>query len=278
MLPWAAGAVLSLLVLALTVVDERWLERVTDRSPAAPESAAVVVPPERAAPPAHAAPPAPDVATVAPEPELAPYSKSPPKIVPISPEGRGTARVEARPEPSATIPEAPAQPLAPALPDTSAPRVVPISLERPQASLSPAVQLAGAVTADDGAVGGRVEFGRPSAADAPAAADLAGVRLFIHYGAAETRDAATATRLAEYLRRRGFEVAGIRPVDFLIERPGVRFFFERDHAESERLLEDLGWFFRGQARQAPEQASDFTHYTPKPQPGTIEIWLPTTTS
>ena len=69
--------------------------------------------------------------------------------------------------------------------------------------------------------------------------------MFIHYRAAQAEDAAIAARLAEYLRRRGFEVASIRPVELLVQSPGVRYFFERDHAESERLLDELGWFFRG---------------------------------
>lgn len=307
LLPWAAGAVLSVLVLALTVVDDSWLDQLTDRSPATPEPAAVVAPLEPALPPAPEADlarvaPAPDPATAAPEAdlarvpleadlataapkpeiapfakEIAPFAKSPPKVVPISPDGRGTARVGAEPEPAAEVPEVPAQepPIAPAQPDAGTPRVIPISMERPQASSSPAVQLIGTAAADEGAGVDLSDLGRELAAGTPAGSDHAGVRLFIHYAATEAGDAATATRLAEYLRRRGFEVAGIRPVEFLIERPGVRFFFERDHADSERLLEDLGWFFRSMPHKAPERASDFTHYTPKPQPGTVEIWLPT---
>ena len=309
LLPWTAGAVLSLLVLALTVVDERWLDQWTERSPAAPERPSVTAPLEPAAPlapeadlarvppeadPATAAPeadlataapeadlatgaPEADLATAAPEPEIAPFAKSPPKVVPISPDGRGTAGVGARPEPAVEAPEAPAQvrPVAPAQPAAGTPRVIPISMKRPQASSSPAVQLIGTAAADEGAGVDLSDLGREPAAGTPAGSDPAGVRLFIHYAATQAGDAATATRLAEYLRRRGFEVAGIRPVEFLIERPGVRFFFERDHADSERLLEDLGWFFRSMPHKAPERASDFTHYTPKPQPGTVEIWLPT---
>jgi hypothetical protein len=26
--------------------------------------------------------------------------------------------------------------------------------------------------------------------------------------------------------------------------------------------------------RAPQRASDFTHYTPRPRPGNVEIWLP----
>ena len=277
LLPWAAGAILSLLVLALTVFDQQWFERGAERSPGVPEHAGVIAPVESTAapvPPEPTVPPAPDLSRAAPEAEPAPFAKSP-RIVPISPDGRGTARALARPEPSGGMPAAPPQeqPAAPARP-AAEPRVVPISLERPQASLSPGLQLVGALASDDRAAGAEVIDLGGEAADALATAESGSVRLFIHYGAAQVGDAATATRLAEYLRRRGFEVAAIRPVEFVIERPGVRFFFARDQAESERLIEDLGWFFRGVSRRAPEQPSDFTHYTPKPNPGTVEIWLP----
>ena len=279
LLPWAAGAALSILVLGLTVVDEDWFDALSDGSPATAEPPLVVVPLESAAPPAA------DLATVAPEAETAPAAtpdaapatlgKSPPRIVPISPDGRGTARVGARPEAGGATSGAPApeRPVAPQ-PDAASPRVVPIALERPRASLSPdsvGVHLVGGVTRDQAD-----PIQRASAERAGAAAEAAGIRLFIHYRAAQEVESATATRLAEYLRRRGFEVAGIRPVDLPVERPGVRYFFARDHAESERLLEELDWFFRGIAREAPEHASDFTHYTPRPNPGTVEIWLPAT--
>ena len=287
LLPWAAGAVLSVLVLALTVVDEGWLGRLAGWSSATSDAPLVVAPFES---PALAVP---DLATVAPETETgtapvatpamepAPVGKSAPRIVPISPDGRGTASARTRPDPGGAASDTPApeRSVVPPQPDAPTPRIIPISLERPEVSSNlgdPRVQLVGAAAADEAAGIDLIELDREAAGSAPAAPDGAGIRLFIHYGAAQPAEAATATRLADYLHRRGFEVAGLRPVEFAVERPGVRFFFTRDKAESQRLLEDLGWFFRGTPRQAPEQASDFTHYTPRPRPGTVEIWLPTT--
>ena len=107
------------------------------------------------------------------------------------------------------------------------------------------------------------------------AAPGGGIRVFIHHTAAHARDAATAARLAEYLRRRGFVVADIRPVDMRIGAAGLRYFFDQDRDPSRRLLEELDWFFQGQSQWAPDQASDFTHYTPKPRRGNVELWLPT---
>ena len=65
------------------------------------------------------------------------------------------------------------------------------------------------------------------------------------------------------------------PVDMPIGAAGLRYFFDQDRDPSRRLLEELDWFFQGQSQWAPDQASDFTHYTPKPRRGNVELWLPT---
>ena len=72
------------------------------------------------------------------------FAKSPPRIVPISPDGRGTARAGTRPDAAGGLLGAPDRSLAPRQPDATGSRVVPISLERPQVASSPAVQLVGA--------------------------------------------------------------------------------------------------------------------------------------
>jgi hypothetical protein len=101
------------------------------------------------------------------------------------------------------------------------------------------------------------------------------IRIFIHHVADHRRDATLAQRLADYLRGRGFIVADIRPVDFGIGKPTVRYFFARDRAASQRLVEDLDRFFKGCRSLAPAHASDFTHFLPKPRQGNVEVWLPT---
>jgi hypothetical protein len=100
------------------------------------------------------------------------------------------------------------------------------------------------------------------------------IRIFIHHVADDRGDAALARRLADHLRRQGFTVAGIRSVDFSIGKPSVRYFFGRDRAASWRLVDELGRFFKEAPAQAPDQASDFTHFIPKPRPGNVEVWLP----
>jgi hypothetical protein len=112
--------------------------------------------------------------------------------------------------------------------------------------------------------------GEASSMDDRPAADI---RVFIHHVARHQGDAALARQLADYLRRRGFIVADIRSVDFSIGKPSVRYFFARDRAASRQLVEDVSTFFEETPSQAPDEASDFTHYVPKPRPGNVEVWL-----
>jgi hypothetical protein len=100
------------------------------------------------------------------------------------------------------------------------------------------------------------------------------IRIFIHHVAGQ-RDGALAQRLADYLRGDGFTVTDIRAVRFSIGKPSVRYFFARDRAASQRLVEELARFPEGGTSLAPDQASDFTHFLPKPSPGNVEVWLPT---
>jgi hypothetical protein len=100
------------------------------------------------------------------------------------------------------------------------------------------------------------------------------IRIFIHHVAGQ-RDGALAQRLADYLRGEGFTVTDVRTVGFSIGKPSVRYFFARDRAASQRLVEELARFAEGGTSLAPDQASDFTHFLPKPSPGNVEVWLPT---
>jgi Calx-beta domain len=100
------------------------------------------------------------------------------------------------------------------------------------------------------------------------------IRVFIHHVADDRGDAALARRLADHLRRQGFAVAGIRSIDFSIGKPSVRYFFACDRAASRRLVEEVRRFFEETPSQAPDEASDFTHFMPKPRPGNVEVWLP----
>jgi hypothetical protein len=101
------------------------------------------------------------------------------------------------------------------------------------------------------------------------------IRVFIHYFDGSGGDAAQAQRLAEHLRRQGYTVVDMRPVDFSIGKPSVRYFFEDDRSASDRLVDELRRFLEGTGTRVPERASDFTDFTPKPRPGNVEVWLST---
>jgi hypothetical protein len=99
------------------------------------------------------------------------------------------------------------------------------------------------------------------------------IRVFIHH-VADQGDSALAQRLADYLRGQGFTVADIRAVEVSVAKRSVRYFFTSDRAASQRLVEQLGRFSEKGRSLAPDHASDFTHFVPKPRPGSVEIWLP----
>jgi sulfocyanin len=122
----------------------------------------------------------------------------------------------------------------------------------------------------------QVAGGVPSLQDRPALSP-GEIRVFIHF-ADHRKVAALAKRLADHLRRQGFIVADVRPVDFTISKPSVRYFFEDDRSASEGLVEELSRSFEEGTSLAPDHASDFTHYLPKPRPGTVEVWLPASPS
>jgi hypothetical protein len=99
------------------------------------------------------------------------------------------------------------------------------------------------------------------------------IRIFIHH-VADQGASALAQRLADYLRGQGFTVADIRAVDVIVDKPSVRYFFASDRAASQHLVEQLGRISEGGRSLAPDRASDFTHFVPKPRPGSVEVWVP----
>ncbi|MEM7023880.1 MAG: hypothetical protein AAF637_14995 [Pseudomonadota bacterium] len=95
------------------------------------------------------------------------------------------------------------------------------------------------------------------------------MQILIHYPAGQG-DAAPAMKLAALLQSHGFFVADIRLVDSAIEQSSVRYFFDTDRDRSRGLVGAINALL---AEQAPQKASDFSHLSSKPDPGTVEIWL-----
>lgn len=110
------------------------------------------------------------------------------------------------------------------------------------------------------------------AVDEFAAPETGPTRVLIHHQAG-TPGAVSAMQLAAYLQTQGFAVTDIRAVDIPIEHPGVRYFFEGDQSDGQRLAEAIGDFYAKTPGQAPHEARDFSHLSPKPQQGNVEVWL-----
>jgi len=105
-------------------------------------------------------------------------------------------------------------------------------------------------------------------ADTPAPADAASVlSVFLHHRADDPELAARAADLAERLRAAGLEVALVDTGGLVVSANRLRFFFAADAAATQTLSARL---------PLPVQVQDFTHYAPRPTPGTVEFWLSTT--
>ena len=111
---------------------------------------------------------------------------------------------------------------------------------------------------------------------APPASPVPGARVFVHHSSFREADRQRAIRLAEQLRSQGLHVADVRAVDTAVRAGSVRFFFPDDRERSDGVLRALRRFYaeEGGLGEPPRQSQDLTAYTPKPNNGTIEVWLP----
>lgn len=116
----------------------------------------------------------------------------------------------------------------------------------------------------------RVDSQQSTPAVAPPSTVEVPIRVFIHHTAG---DALPAIQLAAFLETHGFDVANIRSVRFDIDRPSVRYFFDSDQPGCRRLVEAVDAFFAKAPDRAPARAADFTAFSPKPGPGSVEVWL-----
>lgn len=73
--------------------------------------------------------------------------------------------------------------------------------------------------------------------------------------------------LTDALRRAGFVEVEWRPVADTVSRDQTRYFHDGDRVLSDKVLAVLMSLGR------PGNPEDFTHYTPSPRAGTVEIWL-----
>ncbi|MGF1553478.1 MAG: hypothetical protein ACFBWO_13420 [Paracoccaceae bacterium] len=86
-------------------------------------------------------------------------------------------------------------------------------------------------------------------------------RIVVHYNAAGLEP---AREVASRLRAEGFADVSLRRVAFSVSRSNVRYFHEADRVLAARSAEGLG---------AAVPIRDFTHFAPRPTPGTVELWV-----
>jgi hypothetical protein len=112
----------------------------------------------------------------------------------------------------------------------------------------------------------------PQGAAGPGPAEPAGARVFVHHTAGNEADAAAARALADRLGREGFAVAAVRPVPLRIRAGSVRYYFARD-GDVARALRAACNAHLTPGPRCPRGPLDFSHFSPKPAQGTVEIWL-----
>ena len=89
-------------------------------------------------------------------------------------------------------------------------------------------------------------------------------RIVIHYNPAQGR---LDPRIIETLRSAGFGRVETRTVAFEVSSFNVRYFHDSDR----RLVQQIATALAGSSARPIQR--DFTHYTPRPSPGTVELWV-----
>jgi len=284
---WAAG--MAVLVLLLSLVRGHWGEAPAERSPA------MLIPPVASSP--GAGPDGPPVASAeapavgaTPEPDAPIEEQGSSRGAPAAAASRAKADPAAHEETAALLlvshqtldgltPKWQSRPRPPGSAGRSQAQVG-ATPSRAQVSGKGSLQPppssppAAAGLATHGSTAKPQLAGEVSALEDRPAQSPGEIRVSIYHVADHHGVEALAERLANHLRHQGFTVADIRPVNFTISKPSVRYFLEDDRSASERLVDELGRFFEEGTTLAPDHASDFTHYLPKPRPGNVEVWLP----
>jgi hypothetical protein len=109
---------------------------------------------------------------------------------------------------------------------------------------------------------------------APAAPIESGLRIVVHYTAADRDSGEVAGRLAQQLQRAGLGTSEARAVPFRIGATSIRYFHAEDRGRADRLVAAIKPFLSWNKGAAPSTPIDFSDFRPLPQPGTLEIWLP----
>jgi hypothetical protein len=114
---------------------------------------------------------------------------------------------------------------------------------------------------------------------APAAEQTDVPRVFVHYSRSPEDARRVAAEVALYLASRGYEIADLRGVGFSISKSRVRYFFVADAHLAEQVAAHLDdYLARATDADGRTSVQDYTSYKPQPRPGTIEVWIRSSTA
>jgi hypothetical protein len=112
---------------------------------------------------------------------------------------------------------------------------------------------------------------------APAAEQTDVPRVFVHYSRSPEDARRVAAEVALYLASRGYEIADLRDVGFSVSKSRVRYFFVSDAHRAEQVAAHLDDYL-ARATDGRTSVQDYTSYKPQPRPGTIEVWIRSSTA
>lgn len=100
------------------------------------------------------------------------------------------------------------------------------------------------------------------------------LHVFVHFHEDAPQSLDHAIAVGGTLKAEGFDVVDLRPVSLSVRQPTIRYFEPHLRNEALRFRDVLVRILRTQGVDRPRvRVQDFTFYTPKPPPQSLELWL-----
>jgi hypothetical protein len=102
------------------------------------------------------------------------------------------------------------------------------------------------------------------------------LHLYLHVTEASPRTFDAAARTGLLLMEEGFDVVDVRPVNAMMRRTTIRYFYRDLRDDAYRLKATLEHLLRAQGIGHPQvRVQDFTFYEPKTPRHSVEVWFET---
>jgi hypothetical protein len=100
------------------------------------------------------------------------------------------------------------------------------------------------------------------------------LHVFVHFREDAPQSLDDAIAVGGALKAQGFDVVDLRPVSFSVRQPTIRYFEPHLRKEALQFRDVLVRILRTQGVDQPRvRVQDFTFYSPKPRPNSLELWL-----